>query len=47
MSRKHLPGLVELRDLIREKPARWEREGLDGLLYKLEDLFQDLEGDLD
>ncbi len=44
---KHLHGLVKLRDLIREKLARWEPEGLDGLLYKLEDLFQDLEGDLD
>jgi hypothetical protein len=44
---KHLPSLVATRNQIDEKLSMWERHGLDELLYRMEDGFEDLERDLD
>lgn len=44
---KHLAGLLSLRDAVEEKIAAWKLEGLDELLYRIEDAFEELEHDLD
>ena len=46
--RSHLSShLTPLRNAIEGKLAAWKLEGLDELLYRLEDAFEDLERDLD
>lgn len=42
----HMDRLLALRKAIEERLAAWKLEGLDELLYKLEDSFEDLEKDL-
>ncbi len=43
----HMPQLRSLRKAVEEKLASWKLEGLDELLYKIEDVFELLEKDLD
>ena len=43
----HLRVLGPLENEVEEKLAAWRLEGLDALLYKIEDAFEDLEKDLD
>jgi hypothetical protein len=44
---RHRPQLLALHGKVEEKLAAWKLDGLDELLYRMEDAFQDLEGDLD
>ena len=44
---KHLDVLGPLEEQVSEKLSAWKLEGLDDLLYKIEDAFEDLEKDLD
>jgi hypothetical protein len=44
---QHRPKLQRLYKVVEEKLAAWKLDGLDELLYQIEDAFQDLEGDLD
>lgn len=39
--------LLSLQEAVDERLATWKREGLDELLYQIEDVFADLEKDLD
>jgi hypothetical protein len=43
----HMPQLRLLWKAVEEKLAAWRLEGLDELLYKIEDVFELLEKDLD
>jgi hypothetical protein len=43
---RHTPVLVRLRGEVEEKLAAWKLEGLDELLYRMEDAFQELEREL-
>lgn len=43
---RHMPTLKMLQKEVEEKLAGWKLEGLDELLYRIEDAFQDLEEDL-
>lgn len=43
---KHVPALVHCRDTAREALLTRELRDLDQLLYRLEDLFQELDKDL-
>jgi len=45
--KRHLPVLRDLRGQVEKKLASWQREGLDDLLYRIEDVFEELEKDLD
>jgi hypothetical protein len=45
--RRHQTQLIALRSQVEEKIAAWKLEGLDELLYQLEDAFEALEKDLD
>jgi len=44
---RHRPKLLFLQGAVEERLAMWQREGLDELLYRIEDVFSDLERDLD
>ncbi len=44
---QHRPRLLSLHEAVEERLSIWQREGLDGLLYEIEDVFTDLERDLD
>lgn len=44
---RHRPRLLSLQEAVEERLAAWQREGLDELLYQIEDVFADLERDLD
>jgi hypothetical protein len=43
----HMPALRTLQKGVEEKLSTWQREGLDPLLYQIEDAFELLERDLD
>jgi hypothetical protein len=44
---RHMPALRTLQKGVEEKLSTWHREGLDPLLYQIEDAFDLLERDLD
>jgi hypothetical protein len=44
---RHMPAMRTLQKGVEEKLSIWQREGLDPLLYQIEDAFDLLERDLD